>query len=188
MRRTVYAMLGTALGTILMIAAKLGTHPAEDGVDLGLTDGLATVGPDGSPLPVDAGASPMPGQPQPTSTIPGATPGPGAPTTRPPGPTTAPPPPPPAGLKNGTFPGSAVSERYGTIKVTILVSGGRITDVTATYPTGGETGTINAKAIPKLRSEALTAQSASIATVSGATYTSQAYKTSLQSAINAAKA
>jgi uncharacterized protein with FMN-binding domain len=60
--------------------------------------------------------------------------------------------------------------------------------VTATYPTGGETGSINARAIPKLRQEVLTAQSASIATVSGATYTSNAYKQSLQAAIAAAKA
>jgi FMN-binding domain len=41
---------------------------------------------------------------------------------------------------------------------------------------------------PKLRQEALTAQSATIATVSGATYTSNAYKQSLAAAVNAAKA
>jgi uncharacterized protein with FMN-binding domain len=182
MRRTAYALLGTSLGTLLMIAAKLGTRPADEGVDLGLTDTLATADTNASPNAPAPPASPIPE---------GSSPAPGVPTTRPPGPTTAPPPPPPpppVGLKNGTFPGTAVSERYGTIKVTIVVSGGRVTDVTATYPTGGETGTINARAIPKLRQEALTAQSANIATVSGATYTSGAYRTSLQAALNAAKA
>jgi uncharacterized protein with FMN-binding domain len=42
--------------------------------------------------------------------------------------------------------------------------------------------------MPRLQQETLSAQNAAIATVSGATYTSNAYKTSLQSAINAAKA
>ena len=41
-------------------------------------------------------------------------------------------------------------------------------------------------ALPELRSETLTAQSAQIDTVSGATYTSDAYIRSLQSAIDAA--
>jgi uncharacterized protein with FMN-binding domain len=42
--------------------------------------------------------------------------------------------------------------------------------------------------MPKLQQEALTAQNANVATVSGATYTSQAYKSSLQSALDQARA
>jgi uncharacterized protein with FMN-binding domain len=63
-----------------------------------------------------------------------------------------------------------------------------MTDLTASYPKGGTTGEINAAAIPKLRQEALTAQSADIATVSGATYTSEAYQQSLQGALDRSKA
>ncbi len=186
MRRTMLALIGTIMGTTLMIAAKLGTRPPDGSVDLGQTQTLTTQGPDGSPVPVQPGKTPAPGgTPVPGRTQPGGGPTTGAPTTRPPGPTT---PAPGGGLKDGTFGGSSVTEKYGTVKVTIVVSGGRITNASATYPTGGETGSINAQAIPKLNQETLTAQSASIATVSGATYTSGAYKTSLQAAINAAKA
>jgi uncharacterized protein with FMN-binding domain len=81
-----------------------------------------------------------------------------------------------------------VTEKYGTIQVTITVVGSKMTDLKASYPTGGRTGDINAAAIPKLRQEALTAQSADIATVSGATYTSGAYKQSLQGALDKSKA
>lgn len=194
MRRATLALIGTALGTTLMVGAKLGTRPAGGSVDLGQSEAMADPGaPDASGSPVAsalASATAVPGQSSPpgaaTPGAPGAPGGPTAPsTTRPPATTPAPG---GSGLKNGTFPGTAVTEKYGTIKVTIVVSGGRITDATATYPTGGETGDINARAIPRLRQEVLAAQGASIAVVSGATYTSNAYKQSLQAAINAAKA
>jgi uncharacterized protein with FMN-binding domain len=87
-----------------------------------------------------------------------------------------------------TVAGPAVTEKYGTIQVTIIVSGSRMTDLMASYPKGGTTGEINSAAIPKLRQEALTAQSADIATVSGATYTSEAYQQSLQGALDRSKA
>ncbi|MEV7978491.1 FMN-binding protein [Streptomyces sp. NPDC086519] len=94
-----------------------------------------------------------------------------------------------SGLRDGTFKGAASTNQYGTIQTTVSVSGGRITEVTATYPTSpAMTSQINARAIPALRKEALTAQSATIDSVSGATYTSSSYKKSLQSAIDAAKA
>jgi uncharacterized protein with FMN-binding domain len=43
---------------------------------------------------------------------------------------------------------------------------------------------INSTAIPKLNQETLRAQSADIDTVSGATYTSEGYRQSLQSALD----
>lgn len=190
MRRAVFAFVGTVLGTGLMVGAKLGTRPPDGGLDLTQPEsaaGAETLAPNGSP----SASLPAAGTPTPTTAGPGGPAVPtGAPptTTRAPATTTAAPPPGGGGLKNGTFAGPSVSERYGTIKVSIVVSGGKITDVTATYPTGGETGQINSRAIPKLRQSALTAQSANIATVSGATYTSTAYKQSLQAAINAARA
>ena len=47
---------------------------------------------------------------------------------------------------------------------------------------------INDRAVPRLNSEAITAQSATVDTVSGATYTSVGYQQSLQSAIDIAVA
>jgi uncharacterized protein with FMN-binding domain len=167
-----------------MVGAKLGTRPPDGGgVDLGQPESVAGAE---TAVTIDPQPTLFPSAAKPAPT---AAPPPGAPpaTTRAPAPTTAPPPG-GSGLKNGTFAGPSVTQRYGTIKVTIVVSGGRIADVTATYPTGGDTGEINSRAIPRLRQSVLTAQGANIATVSGATYTSNAYKQSLQGAINAAKA
>ncbi|MFF4361628.1 FMN-binding protein [Streptomyces sp. NPDC001604] len=94
-----------------------------------------------------------------------------------------------SGLKNGTFKGALAQNEYGTIQTTVTVSGGRITDVTASFPTTpARSAQINSRAIPALRQEALTAQSASIDAVSGASFTTASYKQSLQSAIDAAKA
>jgi len=76
---------------------------------------------------------------------------------------------------------------YGPVQVQITVGGGQINDVQAlSLPTGGHSGRISNAVAPMLRSEALTAQSASINVISGATYTSIGYARSLQSAIDAA--
>jgi uncharacterized protein with FMN-binding domain len=93
-----------------------------------------------------------------------------------------------SGFKNGNIQGKKVQYPYGAIQVTLKIEGGSITDVAATYPLTGNSATINPAAIPKLKQEVLQAQSAKISAVSGATYTSQAYLTSLQSALDAAKA
>jgi len=69
------------------------------------------------------------------------------------------------------------------------ISGGKLTNASASYAaSSSESQQISANAFPKLRQEALAAQSANIASVSGATYTSSAYKSSLQAALNAAHA
>jgi uncharacterized protein with FMN-binding domain len=89
------------------------------------------------------------------------------------------------------------ADRYGALQVTIVVRkttvkrNGRasvtrkITSIgVPVYP--NETGRsvfISQNALPILRSEALRAQSARIDLVSGATYTSEAFASSLQSAI-----
>jgi uncharacterized protein with FMN-binding domain len=88
-----------------------------------------------------------------------------------------------------TLTGSIVSSRYGNTEVQVTISNGRITAVTAlVLPTGGRSGAISNYVEPILSSEALTAQSASIDIVSGATYTSEAYAQSLQSALDQAAA
>ncbi|WP_159809743.1 FMN-binding protein [Cellulomonas citrea] len=81
--------------------------------------------------------------------------------------------------------GTAVSMRYGTVQVAVTFTGGAITGVqTLKSPSGGGSSEINAYATPILAQEAVAANSAKIDTVSGATFTSQAYKKSLQSAID----
>jgi uncharacterized protein with FMN-binding domain len=93
-----------------------------------------------------------------------------------------------SGLKDGTFKGKGIPDPYGTVQVSLKIESGSITDVTATYPLAGQSATINPRAIPLLKQEVLKAQSGKISAVSGATYTSQAYLSSLQSALDAAKA
>jgi uncharacterized protein with FMN-binding domain len=87
-----------------------------------------------------------------------------------------------------TYTGDTVQTRWGPVQVRITVKSGRITEVTAlAYPSDNPRDQeINSYAVPRLRSEALSAQSADIDTVSGATYTSDGYKQSLQSALDSA--
>jgi len=88
----------------------------------------------------------------------------------------------------GRFTGAVVETMYGPVQVAISVSGGRVTDVTALQLPSDRrrSAEISQYAGPILRSEALQAQSARIDTVSGATYTSQGYEQSLQSALDQA--
>jgi uncharacterized protein with FMN-binding domain len=89
---------------------------------------------------------------------------------------------------SGTFTGTAADTQYGPVQVRIVVSGGRITDAQAVQvPDGsGRDVRINSAAVPTLVQETLQAQSAQIDTVSGATYTSEGYTQSLQSALDQA--
>jgi uncharacterized protein with FMN-binding domain len=84
--------------------------------------------------------------------------------------------------------GAVVSTPYGTVQVQVVLIGSRISDVRALHLTdaNGTSRGISAGAAPILRNEALTAQSAKIDTVSGATYTSQGYQVSLQAALDQA--
>lgn len=86
-----------------------------------------------------------------------------------------------------TVDGAVVDSRYGPVEVEITVSNGKINAVTAIeLPSGGRSGAISSYVAPLLSSEALSAQSATIDVVSGATYTSEAYAQSLQSALDKA--
>ncbi|MCX5089032.1 FMN-binding protein [Streptomyces sp. NBC_00365] len=91
-----------------------------------------------------------------------------------------------AGTKTVT--GDTVQTRWGPVQVRITLKNGKITDVTAvSYPSDNPRDKeINSYALPQLRREALAAQSASIDSVSGASYTSDGYKQSLQSALDSA--
>jgi uncharacterized protein with FMN-binding domain len=87
-----------------------------------------------------------------------------------------------------TVNGPVVETRYGPVQVEVVVTGGRITDVKALeYPNEARRSqSISEQALPMLREEVLSAQSASIDTISGATYTSDAYGQSLQAALDSA--
>jgi uncharacterized protein with FMN-binding domain len=88
----------------------------------------------------------------------------------------------------GTVTGSVAQTRWGPVQVQITVSGKKITKVsTLQVPNGNFRDTeINNYAVPILVQETLTAQSANIDSVSGATVTSDGYRASLQSALDAA--
>ena len=92
------------------------------------------------------------------------------------------------GLTDGTFTGAATNTRYGPVAVRITVSGGTITAVDVPeYPSGNPRDRqINERAIPILVSETIDVQSTRVHMVSGATYTSEGYLQSLQSAIDQA--
>jgi len=87
-----------------------------------------------------------------------------------------------------TVAGDVTQTIYGPIQVTITVKGGKITAVNVPeYPDGTpRDDQINSFALPELIQETVAAGSARIDAVSGATYTSQGYVTSLQSAIDKA--
>ena len=85
--------------------------------------------------------------------------------------------------------GKVVATDWGQIQVQLTVDQGRVTSARAVRipEVGGRTGEgINTRAIPLLDTRTVTAQSAKIDAVSGATVSSDGYRTSLQSAIDAA--
>jgi len=93
-----------------------------------------------------------------------------------------------AGTGTKTVTGDTIQTRWGPVQVRVTIKDGRLTEVTAvSYPSDNPRDQeINSYALPRLRTEALTAQSADIDTVSGATYTSEGYRQSLQSALDSA--
>jgi uncharacterized protein with FMN-binding domain len=84
--------------------------------------------------------------------------------------------------------GTVAQTRWGPVQIQVTITSGRITDVRALQrPSGNDRDDeINGYAMPQLRSEVLSAQSANIDTVSGATVTSGGYIESLQAALDAA--
>ena len=92
------------------------------------------------------------------------------------------------GSGNTVVNGTVSQTRWGPVQVQVTIAGGRITDVkTLQQPSGNfRDQEINSYAVPQLREEVLSAQSANIDTVSGATVTSNGYISSLQAALDAA--
>lgn len=94
------------------------------------------------------------------------------------------------GSANGTVTVNGVSAgtRYGPVQVRVTIRSNRLVAVTAlVYPdSGGRDQEISSFSLPQLEQEAIAAQSAQIDTVSGATFTSDGYRRSLQSALDSA--
>jgi uncharacterized protein with FMN-binding domain len=160
MRRAVPVLLAT-LGALALIAG-FHTSPAH-------TATVAAIAPTSTePAATDQRTAPTGGTPPPTTA---------PPTTR----TTA------ANARRA-FDGSAVYTQFGDVQVRAVLQGHRLVDVQALQlPFDHQRSKyISDRAGPWLRDEALQAQSARIQTISGATYTSIAYKSSLQSALDRA--
>ncbi|GHS87234.1 hypothetical protein AGMMS50218_08660 [Actinomycetota bacterium] len=85
-----------------------------------------------------------------------------------------------------TVAGDVVQTRYGPVQVALTLTAGTITDVqTLQSPSAQrESAQIAARSTPVLAQEVLAAQSAHIDTVSGATYTSEGYRQSVQSVLD----
>jgi uncharacterized protein with FMN-binding domain len=118
------------------------------------------------------------GQGGPTPTPPAGSPG----ASAPPSPSTT------AAYKDGSYTGQDAPNQYGDVQVKVIISGGKITDVQAlTLPTDRQrSAEISQQAGPLLHDEVVQAQSAQIDILSGATFTSESYAQSVQSALDQA--
>jgi len=97
----------------------------------------------------------------------------------------------PAGPVTTTGPAATVTGPteqygYGELAVRVTIRGSRITGLTVPLIRTAEpfSQQLASQAIPVLRNEVLSAQGTNINAVSGATYTSQAYATSVQAALD----
>lgn len=91
--------------------------------------------------------------------------------------------------KDGTYTGDIADAYYGDMQVQVVIANGDIATVNVLqYPSDRNTSLrINNRALPILKQETLTAQSAEINVVSGASYSSPAFKESLTTALAQAK-
>jgi uncharacterized protein with FMN-binding domain len=162
MKRSVIATGAAMVGVAWIVSYKVAPHTA----------GLASALPAQTPSP--AQASPSPTDSSSPTDSPSASPSP----SPSPSPTRA----------NSTFTGSDFPNRFGDVQVKVIVSNGRITDVRPIQmpQDRAESAYISQVAGPMLHDEVIQAQSAQIDTISGATYTSQSYAKSVESALQQA--
>ena len=87
--------------------------------------------------------------------------------------------------RDGSFTGPAYDTYYGPVQVQVTVQGGRVVAVDVPqYPADRRASQrINGRALPILESEVISAQSARVNIISGATLTSDAYLRSLNAAL-----
>ena len=87
---------------------------------------------------------------------------------------------------SGSFTGDAINVGYGIVQVKIVVSNGKITEASAVQAPSGRSQRFTDYAVPNLRQQTLSANSAAIQGVSGASYTSYGWYKSLISALQKA--
>jgi uncharacterized protein with FMN-binding domain len=89
---------------------------------------------------------------------------------------------------DGTYTGDAASTRWGDVQVSVTIADGSIDSVQfLSYPDGDpRSAQINAQATGMLVQEAIQAQNADVQVISGATFTSEAFIQSLDSALSQA--
>jgi uncharacterized protein with FMN-binding domain len=166
MRRIAIAIASTISGLVLLFSYNTSTNQkvVSAAGSLTLTPPPAS---NPSPSPSSSGSS--------TSSAPSASSAPSTPSGS-------------GGGVSGTFNGAPADTQFGPVQLQISVSGGKITSVQMLQVPQQTSHDIriNSQAVPILNQEAIHAQSAQIDMVSGATYTSQGYLQSLQSAIDAA--
>jgi uncharacterized protein with FMN-binding domain len=156
-------------------AGRTQARTSDAGSDAGANAPGIVSGPTDDPAPTAGSDDPTPSN----GATPGATPTTGsAPTGSAPK----------AGSGSTVVNGTVAQTRWGPVQVQVTIAGGKITDVkTLQQPNGNfRDQEINSYAVPQLREEVLSAQSANIDTVSGATVTSNGYISSLQAALDAA--
>ena len=86
---------------------------------------------------------------------------------------------------NGSFTGAVIPTQFGDVQVRVVISSGRVTDVSALQmPTDrARSAEITQYVTPVLHDEVIQAQSARIDVISGATFTSEAYAESVNDAM-----
>jgi len=198
MRRAVLTLGGTIAGLAALLSFR--THPVGSGLSSAGTPGTSVPAAGGPGSPAGAGgpgnaAAAGPAAPGAAPATPSASTAPAdAPTPAATGVTASAD---PAGKPSGTtgsaatrtVTGTVANTQYGPMQVQVTLMGQRITKVTVLQQTnvGARSEQIDSTAIPQLTSETLTAQSARIDAVSGASYTSAGYIQSLQSALDKAR-
>ena len=160
MRRVILAIVGTAAGLVVLLSFKTHSTSVAATPPAAISGTRGTSGQASTPTGSSGGSSSSSASSSPSS-IAGAA---------------------------KTVTGTAADTIYGPVQVQITVKNGKVTAAQAVqYPQGSPRDQqINSYAIPVLNQEAVSASSASIDAVSGATYTSGGYVTSLQSALDKA--
>ncbi|TYB37115.1 FMN-binding protein [Micromonospora sp. AP08] len=195
MRRALLAITGLAAGTTALVVLKGAPGTSQAAQDRPVAEAPVVPGGSAAPEPPPGGVTPSarPGATVKPSGKTGASRTPGTRTsstttraaTAAPRTTTSAP-----KATTRTVTGPVVSYRYGSLQVRITLSGTRIVDATGLgMPLDGQSGLRSDDVQARYSGssgEVVAKQSANLSTVSGATYTSTAYKQSLQAAIDKA--
>ncbi|MFF2142987.1 FMN-binding protein [Kitasatospora sp. NPDC058190] len=169
MRRAIVTSAATAAGVVLLLSLK--PHQTAGPAPV-ISSGAGSSGSDSGPASTSGSGSASASGSTGASSAPSAAPAPAS-----------------SGGTTRKISGDTVNTRYGPVQVQVTLAGSRITTVDVVkYPNEERRDReINSNALPVLNQEAISAQSAQIDVVSGATYTSDGYVRSLQSALDRAK-